>query len=150
MPGICKNLNFIRFVCRVLKRSVIHACGVCGNSFWHQARSRIFDWSWYGRRIVERFEYGLSDSEYESSIFKFNALEKIPHYNQITSIKLFLETDADTHRTGLLRRVAQREKWGKLTTSDIESFAHRADYELAFDAMVSRCAVSPWRRINTD
>ena len=69
--------------------------------------------------------------------------------NQITLIKLCLETDAETHRARLLRRAAEPQKRWKLTVSDIERFAHRADYELAFDAMASRCAVSPWHRIDT-
>ena len=70
--------------------------------------------------------------------------------NQITLLKLCLETDAETHRARLLRRATETQKRWKLTVSDIESFAHRADYELAFDAMASRCAVSPWQRIDTN
>jgi polyphosphate kinase 2 (PPK2 family) len=77
----------------------------------------------------------------------FNAFEKMLQDNKIT---LCLETDAETHRARLLRRTAEPKKRWKLTVSEIESFAHRADYELAFDAMASRCAVSPWHRIDTN
>ena len=60
-----------------------------------------------------------------------------------------LDTDAETHRARLLCRAAQHEKrWSSV--SDIESFAYRADCELLFDAVISRCAVSPWHRISTN
>ncbi len=90
----------------------------------------------------------MPDGEYESSIYEINAFEKMLQDNQITLINLCLETNAETHRTQLLRRAAEPEKRWKLKGSDIESFAHRADYEFAFDAVVSRCAVSRWHRIN--
>ena len=122
--------------------------------FWNRlpapGQIAIFDRSWYGRLLVEQVEHGLPDGEYETSISEINAFEKMLQDNQITLIKLCLETDAETHRTRLLRRAAEPQKRWKLTVSDIESFAHRADYELAFDAMVSRCAVSPWHRIDTN
>ena len=92
----------------------------------------------------------MPDGEYESSISEINAFEKMLQDNQITLIKLCLETDAETHRARLLRHAAEPQKRWKLTVRDIERFAHRADYELAFDAMVSRCVVSLWHRIDTN
>ena len=85
----------------------------------------IFDRSWYGCLLVERVEYGLSDGEYESSISEINAFEKMLQDNQITPIKLCLETNAEIHRTRLLRRAAEPKKRWKVKVSDIESFAHQ-------------------------
>ena len=69
--------------------------------------------------------------------------------NQSRLKKICLDTDAETYRARLLCRAAQHEKrWSSV--SDLENFAHRGDCELPFDAVVSRCAVSPWRRINTN
>lgn len=110
----------------------------------------VFDRSWYGRLLVERVEHGLSDSDYASSIEEINAFERMLQANQITLVKLCLETDRETHRSRLLRRAQHPEKRWKLTVSDIESFAHRGEYEVAFDAMCSRCNVSPWHRIDAN
>ncbi len=129
-----------------------------GHPFMRRFRNRlpapgkiaIFDRSWSGRFLVERVEHGMPDGGYKSSLSEINALEKMLQANQVTLIKLCLETDAETHRARSSRRAAEPQKRSKLTVSDIESFAHRVDYELAFDAMVSRCAVSPWHRIDTN
>ena len=119
--------------------------------FWNQlpppGRIAIFDRSWYGRPLVERVEHGLPDGEYESSISEIHAFEKMLQDKQIT---LCLETIVETHRARLLRRAGKPQKRWNLTVSDIESFTHRADYELTFNAMVSRCAVSPWHRIDAN
>lgn len=122
--------------------------------FWNRlpgpGQIAVFDRSWYGRLLVERVEHGLSDSEYESSVKEINGFEQMLRDNQITLIKLCLETTRETHRARLLRRAEHPEKRWKLTVSDIESFNHRASYEVAFDAMCSRCNLSPWHRIDTN
>ena len=122
--------------------------------FWNRlpgpGQIAVFDRSWYGRLLVERVEHGLSDSDYESSIEEINAFEHTLQANQITLVKVCLATDRETHRSRLLRRAEHPEKRWKLTVSDIESFAHRGEYEIAFDAMCSRCNVSPWHRIDTN
>ena len=122
--------------------------------FWNRlpgpGQIAVFDRSWYGRLLVERVEHGLSDSDYESSIEEINAFEHTLQANQITLVKVCLATDRETHRSRLLRRAENPEKRWKLTVSDIESFAHRGECEVAFDAMCSRCNVSPWHRIDTN
>ena len=122
--------------------------------FWNRlpapGQIAIFDRSWFGRLLVERVEHRLPYGEYESSVSEINVFEKMLQDNQVTLIKLYLETDAETRRTRSLHRAAEPQKRFVLSASDIESFARRAGYELAFDAMVSRCAVSPWHRIDTN
>ena len=148
MPGIFKNLKYIQLVCRALERSIIPSCGVFENDFWHQARSQYLT----GHGIdVSSFKWLSTDCRMVSTNQVFLKLMpwKKCYDNQITLIKLCLETDTETHRTRLLRRVTQPEKRWRLTVNYIESFAHLADYELAFDSVVSRCAVSPLHPINT-
>jgi len=70
--------------------------------------------------------------------------------NQITLVKLFLETDRETHRTRLLRRAECPGKRWKLTETDIESYRHREAYEQAFANLLKRCQTPPWHRINAN
>ena len=122
--------------------------------FWNRlptpGQIAVFDRSWYGRLLVERVEQGLPDTEYENSIDEINAFERMLMENQITLVKLFLETDRETHRTRLLRRAERPEKRWKLTESDIESYRHREAYEQAFANLLRRCQTPHWHRINAN
>jgi len=95
-------------------------------------------------------EQGLPDTEYETSIDEINAFECMLMENQITLVKLFLETDRETHRTRLLRRAECPGKRWKLTETDIESYRHREAYEQAFANLLKRCQTPPWHRINAN
>ena len=123
-------------------------------SFWNRQSTpgqiAVFDQSWYGRLPVEFAEHGLPDAEHEISIDEINAFERMLMENQISRVKLFLETDRETRRTRLLRRAERPEKRWKLTESDIESYRHRESYEQAFANLLKRCQTPPWHRINAN
>jgi len=122
--------------------------------FWNRlptpGQIAVFDRSWYGRLLVEWVEHGLPDTEYETSIDEIDAFERMLMENQITLVKLFVETDRETHWTRLLRRAERPEKRWKLTKSDIESYRHREFYEQALANLLIRCQTPPWHRVNAN
>jgi len=110
----------------------------------------VFDRSWYGRVLVERVEGIASKQEWQRGYEEINQFERMLVADGVRIVKCFLHiTPAEQIRRFKDRVTNPLKRW-KLSSIDLVTRLHYADYTAAREAMLSatHTKYAPWTLVD--
>ncbi len=112
----------------------------------------VFDWSWYGRVLVERVEDLTPSKDWRRAYGEINAFEQQLVDAGIKVVKLFLHVSKNEQRRRLIDRMRDPLKRWKLTYEDFRNRSRWADYVKATEDMLERTSTkaAPWHVVPSD
>ncbi len=112
----------------------------------------FFDRSHYEDVLVVRVENLVAPEVWGQRYDEINAWEEGLVAKGFTLVKCFLHIGADEQKKRLLERVENPEKYWKYNPGDLATRAKWADYEAAYNAILTRCNPdhAPWYVIPAD
>ena len=112
----------------------------------------VFDRSHYEDVLIVRVHDLVPPAEWESRYDRINAWEAGLVEQGFTLLKVMLHISPEEQRERLLARLDDPTKHWKVNPADIDEREHWAEYQEAYDAMLSRCSTdaAPWHVLPAD
>jgi PPK2 family polyphosphate:nucleotide phosphotransferase len=112
----------------------------------------VFDRSHYEDVLIVRVHDLVPQSEWETRYDRINEWESRLVDDGVVLLKAMFHISPEYQRERLLRRLDDPTKHWKLDASDVEEREHWADYQQAYDAVLTRCSTSaaPWHVVPAD
>ena len=112
----------------------------------------LFDRSWYNRAGVEHVMGFCTEADYREFLRACPLFEEMLVNSGIILVKYWFSVNDEEQEKRFQDRMRNPIKRWKLSTMDIESRRHWADYSQAKDLMFARTdtKVSPWYVVNSD
>lgn len=112
----------------------------------------VFDRSHYEDVLIVRVHDLVPQKEWEPRYDAINDFEQELTESGTSVLKCFLNISFDTQRERLLARLDDPDKHWKFNADDVEERSFWTDYQVAFDAMLSRTNTThaPWYVVPSD
>lgn len=112
----------------------------------------VFNRSHYEDVLVVRVNKLVPEEVWRQRYEQINDFEKMLHACNTRIVKLFLHISRDEQKRRFEERIQDRRKHWKFDPADLDKRAQWADYQAAYEAMLSRCSThqAPWYVIPSD
>ncbi len=112
----------------------------------------VFNRSHYEDVLVVRVENLVPESAWSQRYGQINAFEEHLAANGTRVVKIFLQISHAEQKRRFEERLADRAKQWKFDPADLHKRARWPDYQLAFEAALSRCSTAhaPWYVVPAD
>lgn len=112
----------------------------------------IFNRSHYEDVLVVKVKNLAPAADIEQRYDQINAFEKHLSENGVTILKFMLHISFEEQRARLQARLDDPEKHWKFNLGDLDDRARWAEFQAAYDTMLTRCSTphAPWRVVPSD
>jgi len=112
----------------------------------------VFNRSHYEDVLVVRVQNLVPEAVWSQRYGQINAFEEHLAANGTRVVKIFLQISRAEQKRRFEERLAERAKQWKFDPADLDKRARWADYQLAYEAALSRCstASAPWYVVPAD